>query len=120
MTQTKTSIPEVRIYNRFQHRTLIHGKYRSAPNAYATVPEDVAKRWMEMFPEDIIEAHVAQKELTGVHAELLETKAELAKVKAALAAVKTDPKGTKALESANAKIRELEEQLTKPDPASSV
>ncbi len=92
MTQVK--VPELRVYNRFEQRTLIHGKHRSAPNAFATVPEDVAKNWMAMFPDDIVEAGVAQKELGGAHAELAETKAKLAAAEA-LARVISSPTAEK-------------------------
>jgi phage terminase Nu1 subunit (DNA packaging protein) len=87
MAQEKAPVT-VRIYNRFKQRTLVHGEHRSPPNAFATVPEDVAKNWMAMFPEDIVEAGVAQKELGGMGAELAEAKAKLAAAEAQLAALK--------------------------------
>jgi len=109
MTQV---VSEIRVYNRFKQRTLIHGDHKAPPNAFATVPADVAKVWMKMYPEDVVEAGVAQKELGGLGAELAEVKAKLAKAEAALAAVKTDPKGVKALEVANARIADLEKKLS--------
>ena len=67
----------VRVYNRFQTRTLIHTPYRSAPNTFATVPASVAKLWMERYPNDIVEAGVALKEQSGLTVELAETRTKL-------------------------------------------
>lgn len=89
-----TQVKEIRIYNRFKQRTLIHGDYRSPPNAFATVPEDVAKTWMKLFPDDIVEAGIAQKELGGLGAELAETRAKLAAAEAKLKALESKGKKT--------------------------
>ena len=80
--------PETRIYNRSPRRTFIHGKFRAAPSAFVTVPESVAKRWLELFPEDVVEAAVAQKQLGGVAAELAAVRAELEQARAEIAALK--------------------------------
>ena len=79
-TSTPTAPAEemVRVYNKFTSRTLIHTPYRSAPASFATVPASVAKLWMERFPDDIVDAGVAQKEMNGVAAELAETRTKLA------------------------------------------
>ena len=69
--------PMVRVYNKFATRTLIHTPYRSAPASFATVPESVAKLWMERYPDDIVDAGIAQRELGGAAAELAETRTKL-------------------------------------------
>ena len=122
---TQTPEETVRVYNRFAKRTLIHGAHRSPPNAFATVPVDVAKRWIAAFPNDIIEAGVAQKELGGMGAELAQTKEALTKSEKRLAELEMalkdragDPKGDKArkdLTVALKRIAELEDQLTAKD-----
>lgn len=119
----------VRIYNRGQ-RSFIHGEHKSIGASFAEVPESVALNWMKLFPNDVVEAGVAQKELGGLGAELVETKAKLAKAEsrikeldAILSRKTTDPKGEKArqeLADAQKRIAELEEQLEKataPAPA---
>ena len=79
----------VRVYNKFRVRTLIHASYRAAPSTFVTVPESVAKLWMEMYPDDIVEAGVAQKELSGLSAELAETKTKLVAAEARVKALET-------------------------------
>ena len=81
--------PETRVYNRSPRRTFIHGKFRAAPSAFVTVPASVAKVWLELFPEDVVEAAVAQKQLGGAAAELAAVRAELEKAQAEIAALKT-------------------------------
>lgn len=119
----------VRVYNRGQ-RSFIHGDHKIVGASFAEVPESVALNWMKLFPNDVIEAGVAQKELGGVTVELVETKAKLAKAESRikeldsiLSKKTTDPKGEKArqeLADAQKRIAELEEQLlekaTAPTP----
>lgn len=122
----------VRVYNRGR-RSFIHGPHTIAGAAFAEVPESVAQNWMKLFPNDVVEAGVAQKELGGVQVELVETKAKLAKAEAriaeldkVLASKTTDPKGEKAkaeLAEAKARIAQLEadlEKATAPAPSEQV
>ena len=90
-TSTPTAPAEemVRVYNKFTSRTLIHTPYRSAPSSFATVPASVAKLWMERFPDDIVDAGVAQKEMNGVAAELAETRTKLAASEARVKALES-------------------------------
>lgn len=67
----------IRVYNRSTRQTFDHGKYKASPSSFATVPQDVAERWFRLFPETIIEAGVAQKELGGISAELAAVRGEL-------------------------------------------
>ncbi len=121
----------VRVYNRGR-RTFLHGAHKVAGASFADVPESVARLWLKSFPNDVVEAGVAQKELGGLGAELAETKTKLAKAEAriveldkVLATKTTDPKGEKArqaLVEAQKRIAELEDQLlekaTAPDAKS--
>ncbi len=87
----EASEDSVRVYNRSTRQTFMHDvgtgeakkKYSVAPSSFATVPADVADRWMRLFPEVVIEAGVAQRELGGAAAELALVRGELATTKAA-------------------------------------
>jgi protein subunit release factor A len=120
----------VRVYNR-SRRSFIHGPHSAPAASFADVPESVAQNWMKLFPNDVVEAGIAQKELGGAQAELAETKVKLATAEARikeldkiLASKTTDPKGEKAkaeLAQAQARIAQLEtdlEKATAPAPAS--
>lgn len=80
----------VRVYNRSTRQTFTHeigvGEakkiYSAAPSSFATVPRHVAERWQRLFPETVIEAGVAQRELGGAAAELALVRGELATAKA--------------------------------------
>jgi hypothetical protein len=103
MAEVITPVAEttVRVYNR-SARTFMHGAFSAVPRAFATVSASVAKLWMERYPDDIVEAGVAQKELNGAQVELGEVKAQL--------------------KAANARIAELEAQIAggKPGKKTSV
>lgn len=86
----------VRVYNRSASRSFIHGKVVLAPSSFVNVPEDVAKIWLDGWPNEVVEAGVAQKELGGVQAELAAAKARIAELEAAAAATK--PKNKPAAE----------------------
>lgn len=132
MSIINTSAAEklVRVYNRGQ-RSFLHAEHKLHGGAFAEVPRAVAENWLKMFPNDVIEAAVAQKELGGLGAELAETKTRLEsaedrikKLDAILATKTSDPKGEKAradLTKALERITELENQLlekqTAPAPA---
>lgn len=122
MSETHQPAPaekSVRVYNRSPRRSFLHEPFRLAPSSFLEVPASVAKNWITMFPGDVVEAGTAQRELSGLGAELAETKAKLASAEAQLANLKTDPKGDKAradLEAANSRIKELEKQLAKLSP----
>ena len=79
--QDPKSVEEIRIYNRSTRQTLQHGNIQAPPSAFVTVPSDVAKNWMRLFPDIIIEAGIAQKEIGGATAELALERAEHAKTK---------------------------------------
>lgn len=122
MSETLKSAPAektVRVYNRSPRRSFLHEPFRLAPSSFLEVPASVAANWIAMFPDDVVEAGIAQKELGGLGVELAETKAKLASAEAQLANLKTDPKGDKAradLEAANSRIKDLEKQLAKLSP----
>ena len=88
----------VRVYNRSTSRSFIHGKVVLAPSSFANVSEDVSKIWLEGWPNEIVEAGVAQKELGGVQAELAAAKARIAELEAASAAGTAKPKNKTASE----------------------
>lgn len=80
-----TQEPIVRLYNRGT-RTFTHGAYRLAGGTFAEVPESLAKSWMAMFENDVIDAGTAHRELGGLGAELAAAKTRIAELEAALAA----------------------------------
>ena len=75
----------VRVYNRSTSRSFIHDKLVLAPSSFLDVPANVGKIWLEGWPEVVVEAGVAQKELGGVQAELVAAKARIAELEAAAA-----------------------------------
>jgi hypothetical protein len=81
--------PMVRVYNKSPQQSFIHGDHRAAPSSFTTVPRDVAERWFRLFPDTVVEAGVAQKELGGVQAELSAERAKVAALEAELAKLKT-------------------------------
>ena len=84
----------VRVYNRSE-RTFIHDSYRLAARSFADLPADVADLWTSDYPNDVVEAGVAQRELNGPALENAELKARVAELEAKLAA--TVKKGSDAL-----------------------
>ena len=76
----------VRLYNRSVRQTIEHKPHRAPPSSFVNVPEDVAERWLRLFPETIVEAGVAQREIGGLGAELAAEKARTADLVAKLAA----------------------------------
>lgn len=78
----------VRVYNKSPQQTFQHPPYNAAPSSFVTVPRSVADRWFRLFPDIVVEAGVAQKELGGVQAELTEQKAKVAALEAELAKLK--------------------------------
>jgi hypothetical protein len=87
MASTDSPTPaDVRVYNKSPQRSFIHGKLTLAPSSFLTVPAAVAKVWLDGWPNEIVEAGVAQKELGGITAELLAAKARIAELEAAAAA----------------------------------
>lgn len=87
-----TPVKLVRVYNRSNQRTLTHEyegtKYTAPPSAMTEVPEFVAKLWLKMFPEQIIDGGTAQRELGGAQAALNEAKLKLAEQEKELAALR--------------------------------
>ena len=83
----------LRVYNRSTRQTFNHEvtvgkdvkKYSASPSSFATVPVAVAQIWMRLFPEVVIEAGVAQRELGGASAELAVVRGELAIAKTRIA-----------------------------------
>lgn len=88
---------EVRIYNRGK-RTFTHGEFVAAPASFATIPKEVAENWYRLFPNEVVDAGVAQKEIGGAQAEVATLRAELSKSREQLAA-------------SQARVEELLEQL---------
>jgi len=86
----------VRVYNRSTTRSFIHDKLVLSPSSFVNAPEDVAKIWLDGWPNEIVEAGVAQKELGGVQAELAAAKARIAELETA--ASSTKPKNKSASE----------------------
>jgi hypothetical protein len=111
--------PLIRIYNR-SARTYIHGKHKAVPAAFSEVPKNIADLWTKSFPDEIVEAATAQKELGGANAVIAELKAKLAESEKKLSAAIAVPKNDKAaariaeLEGALAKANAEIEQLTSP------
>ena len=110
------AIKTVRIFNRasklYTHRH--EGvDYHAHPSTFADVPQGVADKWMQMFPEDIVEAAVAQKEINGSAAEAAGLREKVAELETELK--KSTSKRVSDLQAdldtANAKIAELEEKL---------
>lgn len=93
----------IRVYNKTpkQYR---HGDHLAAPHAFTSVPRWLAKKWVAMFPDEIVSGDDAQKTVDGSNAalqaanakaEALETEKaaladELEQTKAALAKLKKD------------------------------
>lgn len=67
---------DVRIYNRSARR-FIHGAHIAAPNTFTTVPQDVAERWMKLFPDEVVASEVAQQEINGSAAQIAVLKEQL-------------------------------------------
>ena len=84
--QSETIAPfaDVRVYNRSTRQTIEHAPHKASPSSFVNVPQDVADRWMRLFPGIIVEAGIAQKELGGVTAELAEARKALAAANARL------------------------------------
>lgn len=126
--------PLVRVYNKRGH-TLIHGKHRAVAQAFSTVPKTVAELWMKQFPDGVVEASEAQKEINGAAAEASELREKLAAALKQIAALEAKPVNagkvssqlsalqaqldavTKRADAAEATAAQLEEQLTRPAPA---
>jgi len=96
--QTQSELA-VRVYNR-SSRAFIHGKHTLQGGTFAEVPQSVADLWVKLFPLDVVEASVAQKELGGLGAVVAEQKSEIEKLKAELEALKA-AKPTKGKPSAD-------------------
>lgn len=82
----ETQDPTVRVYNR-SSRAFIHGKHVLNGGTFAEVPKSVADLWAVLFPLDVVEASVAQKEIGGLGAVVAEQKAQIAALQAQLAAL---------------------------------
>lgn len=91
-----TDKPEliVRIYNRFDSRELHHGTFKSLPQQFAEVPKSVADNWKRLFPDHIVDAGVAQKEIGGLQAQLSEKEARIAELEKQLAALSSQKGGS--------------------------
>lgn len=94
---------EVRVYNRSTNQTFDHGTHKVSPSSFATVPQAVADVWFRLFPNVVIDAGAAQKELGGAQVELGVLRSELAKCREQLAA-------------SQARVEELLEQLHPAKP----
>ncbi|MDE3073907.1 MAG: hypothetical protein KGJ86_00635 [Chloroflexota bacterium] len=77
-----------RVYNR-REAWIIHGPHRLPPRSFLDVPTEVAQLWFSHFPNDVVEAGVAQKELNGVQAENAELREKLAALEAKLKAAES-------------------------------
>lgn len=78
----------VRLYSKFTTRTLLHHPYKLSPQSFADVAVVIAEQWKKMFPEDVLDAGVAQKELGGTAALLAEANGKIAALEKELAALK--------------------------------
>ena len=113
--------PLVRVYNR-SARSHTWLKWVVIPRGFSSIPKSVAESLQSRYPEEIVEAGVAQKELNGATAELAETKELLAKAAARIAELEAKAAGkggASILKEKDARIAELEsqlEQLTAPAP----
>ena len=78
MSNETTPKPEetVRLYNR-SDREFQHGTHKARRTTFCTVPKSVADVWLKGYPNDIVLASDAQKEINGAQAELVDTKAKL-------------------------------------------
>lgn len=76
----KNSKPEmVRVYNKAE-RSIKHEvvdpetkkvtTYHLKPQSFGEVPEDIAEKWKDMFPDHVVDAESAERSLGGVRAEL--------------------------------------------------
>jgi hypothetical protein len=88
MANADPSIPavvlaDVRVYNKSPQRSFLHDKLVLAPNSFLTVPAAVANLWLSGYPDTVVEAGVAQKELGGLTSELSAAKARIAELEAA-------------------------------------
>ena len=92
MASTDSTTPaaeaSVRVYNKSPYRSFIHAKHTLAPSSFLAVPASVAKVWLDGWPNEVVEAGVAQKELGGITAELAAAKARIAELEAAAAVPK--------------------------------
>lgn len=83
-------VSTVRVYNKSTRRSFIHEvgkvKHSIAPSSFLDVPQDIADRWLALFPGTIVEGGVAAKELGGAKAELAEARKKIAELEAQLAA----------------------------------
>lgn len=78
----------VRIYNK-SRKQFSHDKHLSLPNAFITVPSEVADIWLKQFPDDFVTGEVAAAEAnpSGVALEAAKVKtAELESEKMQLSA----------------------------------
>jgi BMFP domain-containing protein YqiC len=66
----------VRIYNK-SRRSFLHGEHKAPANAFSEVPRKIADLWIEQFPNDVVLASDAQKEINGMATELEAARAEL-------------------------------------------
>ena len=76
-------LADVRVYNKSPQRSFLHDKLVLAPNSFLTVPAAVANIWLSGYPDTVVEAGVAQKELGGLTSELSAAKARIAELEAA-------------------------------------
>jgi hypothetical protein len=94
----ETQDPSVRVYNR-SSRAFIHGLHVLSGASFATVPKSVADTWIKLFPIDVVEASVAQKELGGLGAVVAEQKTRIAELEAKLAALTAKKPASKAADA---------------------
>lgn len=80
-----TAVSLVRVYNRSTQRSFTHGKYVAAPASFCDVTEEVAKLWFRLFPDEVVEAGVAQKELSTAQAALNDANTQIEVLKKQLA-----------------------------------
>lgn len=94
--ETSPAAPEaktLRVYNKSTRRSFTHGKFVLAPSSFLTVPEELGKNWLDGYPNEIVDAGVAQKEIGGAQAEITALKARVAELETENAALKA--KGSK-------------------------
>jgi cell division protein FtsB len=83
-TPSVTTVLTSRVYNRGA-RSFIHNNDRVPARSFATVSKDVADLLIARYPDEVVDAGVAQKELNGAQIELAETKSQLAASQARVA-----------------------------------
>jgi hypothetical protein len=107
-----------RVFNK-STRTFMHHGFKAMPNTFVKVPPQLAEFWMDRYPELIVEAGQAVKELGGANARIAEIQAKLDEANRKIALLEATPKDqrqqkalldlTQQLADAGVKIKKLTE-----------